>query len=503
MFANSLPYDITCFWDSVYLCKRCGNLLYYDMDTKQDFCLNTQCQDYPSSVDIFATGMEDLKQFNAELADKEAELGQIIRTCDYNVLVVFLLEYRRRIVERFFSIGKMKFEEFLLSNDLLLFSQKYKSLGIRKDRETFHTILQLFTVYAGISKMIEDIKEGRYLLARIPFNKIFRMKYFDVIINEIWASYGLVNIESNLDINTFKYHEVIQNIVGSKSTLISADYAQYFDKLWPFAISTQYLFKRNYQSSLKYQYSVTSTDLANILSIIFSLKNNKLTSVSLINWFNHFVLQPIRDKNVTEFINMLSGDGNNVPIVMKIGTHILLDRPTMLLFFVLMYSQHLPSAIDVSGQQRITQSKQKIGHDFEESIKDKLTNKGYTCLSASSKIAGKDYDIVAILEAKQEILLIETKFKDPSPSSLTKDTLITQEFLEEKYGLLPEVIKHQRRYDLLKQKGKLFEAKLKLTKNIDDYSVTAYFVTKYTPLINRYGDIQVLSEKEFLSKSLT
>ncbi len=54
---------------------------------------------------------------------------------------------------------------------------------------------------------IEDLKEGRYLLARKPLNKIFQLKYYDIIVEEIWASYGLINLQSTADVNAFRYHE--------------------------------------------------------------------------------------------------------------------------------------------------------------------------------------------------------------------------------------------------------------------------------------------------------
>ncbi len=253
MKRNNKPYGIKRSWDSKYLCKKCGGLLYYDMETKKDYCFNPQCEDYPKGVEIFGTEQADLKLINSQLADIESRLGQIISTCDYNRLALFLLERRRLIVQKFFTSGIMLIDDFLLSNEILLFIKKYKSLGIRKDPSTFKSILSLYGAYAELLKILEDLKEGRYLLEQKPiYGKIFQLKYYDVICAEIWASYGLINIEPRLDVNTFRYHEVIQKIVSTKKTVISADQAPYFDQLWPFAISAQYLVKRNYASSLKY-----------------------------------------------------------------------------------------------------------------------------------------------------------------------------------------------------------------------------------------------------------
>lgn len=504
MEKNTSPYGIKRSWDSAYLCRKCGGLLYYDMETKEEYCFNAQCQDYPKGIEIYGTEETDLKLLNSQLADKEKGLGQIISTCDYKILAWFLLERRRRIVQKFFTSGIMNIDDFLFSNEMLLFIQRYKSLvGIRNDPLTFKAILQLHRKHSELLRMIEDLKEGRYLLAKKPVNnKIFRLKYYDIIIGEIWDGYGLVNLQSIPDVKEFRYHEVIEKLVSEQRAEIGTDYAPYFDRLWPFAIGAQYLIKRNYSSSLKYQYSVTPTDLANILSIAASLKDNNLTTVPLMNLLKHFILQPVRDKNISDFVSMLSGNNGKIPIMFKMNGSIILDRRTLLLFCVLLFSQLLPSIFDVGGQQRMAQHKQQAGSEYEKLLRDKLEKNGYSCLPASKNIGGRNYDVIAFSEPNQEILLVETKFQDLSPSSLSRNTLIEQELTDEEHGLLPQVIKHQERRDLIIERGDLFQKALGLEKNIQAYSVKAYFVTKHTPLIYHYGDVSVICEKEFFEKEL-
>jgi hypothetical protein len=199
---------------------------------------------------------------------------------------------------------------------------------------------------------------------------------------------------------------------------------------------------------------------------------------------------------------MLSGNNDKIPIVFKTDGSVILDRRTLLLFFVLMHSQHISTDFDVSGQQRIAQHKQEAGDDYPNLLKDKLEKISYCCLPTSKNIGGRDYDVLAFSESNQDILIIEAKFRDPSPSSSSARTLIEQEFIYKDDGLLPQVIRHQERYDLLIKRGDLFQKTLGLKKNIQDYSVKAYFITKYTPLISYYGDVRVISEKEFFEKEL-
>jgi len=497
MTTNDAPYGIKVPWDSAYLCKRCGGLIYYDINTKRQACLNSECQDYPKEIEVYGTTEADLKFLSSQFAQIETNLGQMVRTCDYRFLALSLLQMRRNIVNKFFTSGRMHIDSFLVSNDILSFIPKYKSLGIRKDAKTLKTIVQLYKGYSDNLKMTEDLKEGRYVSTRKPPKHLFRLKYYDVVLEEIWPSYGLVDIKSMPNVNGFRYHQVIQKLISKQGTITTTDYGPLFDNLWPFAIGFQYLVKRNPATSLKYQYAVTPTDLANILSIIASLTDNEVKTLPIVNLLVHFIRQPQRDKDFTDFIGMLSGDSGKAPILFKTNGDVMLDRRTMLLFFVLLHTQHIASSATPSGQQAINLHKQQAGTEYETYLKTKLEEKGYRCMPRSTRIAIRDYDEIGISESKREILLVETKFKDPSSSSFSRHTLIDQEFTLAEDGLLPQAIKHQERYDLIFEKPLLFQAKLGLKSNIADYAIKAYLVTKFTPLMHSYGNIRIMSERQF------
>lgn len=502
MTTNDAPYGIKVPWDSAYLCKRCGGLIYYDIATKKQACLNPECQDYPKEIEVYGATEADLKFLHSQFAEIEKKLGQMVSTCDYKFLALSLLQMRRNIVTRFFTSGRMHIDSFLVSNDILSFIPKYKSLGIRQDAKTLRTIVSLYKKYSDYLEMTEDLKEGRYVLTRVPPNCLFSLKYYDVIREEIWPSYGLVDIKSMPNIHDFRYHQVIQKLISKQGTITTTDYGPLFDNLWPFAIGFQYLVKRNYASALKYQYTVTPIDLANILSVIASLKDNAVKTLPIMNLLMHFIKQPQRDKDFTDFIGMLSGDSGKTPILFKTNGDVMLDRRTMLLFFVLLHTQHIASAATPSGQQAIDLHKQQAGTEYETYLKTKLEEKGYRCMPRSMRVAGRDYDQIGISESKREILLIETKFRDPSPSSFSRHTLIDQEFIDQEFtldkdGLLPQAIRHQGRYDLVFEKPLLFQAKLGLKSNITNYAIRAYLITKFTPLMNSYGNVSIMSERHF------
>ena len=497
MTTNGAPYGIKVPWDSAYLCKRCGGLIYYDINTKRQACLNPECQDYPKEIEVYGTTEADLKFLNNQFAQIEKNLGQIVRTCDYRFLALSLLQMRRNIVNEFFASGKMHIDSFLVSNDILSFIPKYKSLGIRTDASTIETIVQLYKEYSDHLHITEDFKEGRYVLTRKPPNNLFRLKYYDVVLEEIWPSYGLVDIKSMPNINNFRYHEVIQKLISRQVTIPTTDYGPFFDNLWPLAIGFQYLVKRDYATSLKYQYAVTPADLANILSIIASLRDNEVKTLPIVNLLAHIIKQPKRDKDFADFVGMLSGDSGKAPILFRTNGDVMLDRRTMLLFFILLHTQHIASSATPSGRQLIDLHKQQAGTEYETYLKTKLEEKGYRCMPRSSRVARRDYDQIGISESEREILLVETKFRDPSPSSFSRHTLIDHGFADAKDGLLPQAIEHQERYDLIFEKPQLFQSKLGLKSNIANYAIKAYLVTKFTPLMHSYGNVIIMSEQQF------
>ncbi len=458
------------------------------------------CPTYPKDVELYATGRDNLKLVDSQFAEREKNLGQVISACDYQSLLRFLLERRRRLIGKFFSSGYMNIDDFLFSNELLLTVQKYKSYGIRQDLMQFNAVVQIYKSYRKYLDFLEDIKDGRYLLSRNPPNNVFRLKYCDVIYGEILTSYGLVQLKSVAGVDLFHYHDVIETRLRENPALITTDYAPFFEHLWPLAVSIEYLTKHNYQSSLMYQYSVTPTDMANILSVIFSMKDDRLTPIPVFNLFQHYLAQPVRDRSFTDFLNLLSGGGTKIPIVFVDGDTIMLDRKTLYIFFILMLSQYLSSGGISSGQQSIARHKQQAGTDFEYYMKEKLEKNGYRCLPPSTNICGRDYDLIAISEARGEIILAETKFRDPSPSSFSNSTLIKQEFTDERSGLLQQSMRHQERYSLFFEQAGIFKQILGLNREAVSYSVRGYVITKFKPLISRYGDILIESKREFLSR---
>ena len=148
--------------------------------------------------------------------------------------------------------------------------------------------------------------------------------------------------------------------------------------------------------------------------------------------------------------------------------------------------------------------KQETATIFEDHLRKHLRSSGSKVteepLVVSEHGEKHEYDVIGVDEDSKEIVLLEAKYKDFAPSSLTGRTLIKQELLEEEYGLLVEAIKHQARLDFFQKYPKRFSRELPLESSAEEYDVSASVVTKHPPLISKYRQVAVLAYDEFCDR---
>ena len=157
-----------------------------------------------------------------------------------------------------------------------------------------------------------------------------------------------------------------------------------------------------------------------------------------------------------------------------------------------------------SGEDRIIKKKQQAARIFEEYIRRHLRECGLKGpdepLVVSEQNEKHEYDVIGTKEESKEIVLVEAKYRDFSPSSLTGKTLIQQELFDEDSGLLVEAIKHQARLEFFYKYFDRFKRELSLESPLDQYRVSAWIVTKHPPLISKYRQVSVVVYDEFCEK---
>ena len=191
---------------------------------------------------------------------------------------------------------------------------------------------------------------------------------------------------------------------------------------------------------------------------------------------------------------------DKVPIMVPVGNRVILDPLTLLYFVIHLHGQAIENDRLRNGRG-ITLMKKKAANIFEAKVRNELHKYGYTGPDTVVKVK-YEYDVLGISEAKKQILVIDAKFRDVSPSSISAHTLIAQELMEPKEGLCYELERHRIRVDYLLNNRGLFKRHLKPAKDLHDYRVRAYVVTKHTPLISQYKNIGISSLTDLVENEL-
>jgi len=170
------------------------------------------------------------------------------------------------------------------------------------------------------------------------------------------------------------------------------------------------------------------------------------------------------------------------------------------LFFLHYLVGHNVGAPKGKKLQIVADKKNESAVSFEGKIRDELTKKGYCTPSSSIRAGGHQYDVIAVKEDRRRVLIIEAKYKDFSPSSISGKNLLSHEVYDEQEGLLTEAITQLVRFEFFVSHPQGFLQRVQFKQPIKDYEACAFIVTKYLPLISKYRTIRICSFDDFLEK---
>ena len=166
------------------------------------------------------------------------------------------------------------------------------------------------------------------------------------------------------------------------------------------------------------------------LSIITTEKQEK----EIVDLQKHFDSQSKRKYSAQNFFNTYVDSTELVPIVARTHEGILMDYHTLLFFLI--YLQGCPDpekpAIKKRGQI-IQDMRVKVSEKFESWLREKVRSRGYAG-PETAVIENYEYDIIAISEEKNTIIIADAKYRDMAPSSFTGTNLLTQELLGNEAG---------------------------------------------------------------------
>jgi hypothetical protein len=492
-------------YDSEYLCKECGSLLYVKEEEGSNVCVNKDCGRFPQGLEFYDPTESGSPQLYQELDTARAKLLSEMKRCDPTELALYIYEKRKALIAFAIKPGIMLSIPDLLSlGEFLMMLNSEPPNGNEQDKTLFESVYQQAKRLTKYLNFIDDLKEGRYIWIKGSGKpKALVMKYLNII-SDMQKSYGLVSSASVKDISELFEFEDIQELVTTGVELApGVDHADFLDSLWPYVLTLRYAFALNYRTAKQYRYECDVSDVAALLSFFLSVPNNNTLTVPISKAERHYAVQPKAVKAFEDFLKEYVSNSEKVPIMARVGDRIIMDRLTLLFFIIYLHGHYEVSGTKkTGGSVRIHKKKEETGRAFEQHLRSKIAEHGYEGPDEPVKVKTFEYDIIKVSETKKRIILVDAKFRDPSPSSISAHTLIQQELLDPNQGLLTETKRQLDRLNFFNDNPEVFRECLNLKVDRQEYEVRGYVVTKHVPLISRYKNIKIVSASDLLRSEL-
>jgi len=490
---------------SDYLCNVCGGILYCDLeDTSLQFCINSSCQQCNHAFSIIDPSADASPQLHKELEKEEAKLIALVKSCDHKALALYVYSLRLALIDSAVTRGVMpSIPMWHAIGDLLILMHAYLPVGADRSDTTFDSIIKMSFRRSEHLNFIENVENGRYRIVQLPSGqtRVLQMKYL-VPIHDMLKVYGLASSGNPDNPDLFKFQDIDELVISDVALKPGVDMAEFFNSLWPYVITLRYGFGLHYRTALQYRYMPARVDIPYILGVFYSLKSKEPVFVSKENLSRYFSkYQEYADgRTFDQLMAEYSESYEKVPIMVPVGNMVILDPLTLLYFVIHLNGQAVMDSKLHNGKD-IAKMKKKAADIFEAKVRDELHKYGYTGPDSAVKVK-YEYDVLGISEAKKQILVIDAKFRDISPSSISASTLVAQELMEPEEGLCFEVETHKTRVEYLKANLGMFKQHLKPASDIRSYQIRAYVVTKHTPLVSQFKKISILSLADLVNNEL-
>ena len=186
------------------------------------------------------------------------------------------------------------------------------------------------------------------------------------------------------------------------------------------------------------------------------------------------------------------------PIIVRTSEGWLFDKATLLLS--VLFLQGDPDLADKDiphyDEPLLEKMMGNAGIQFESWLRAQLRSIGFNGPD-EPVLVQYEYDILMVSEAQKTVLLVEAKYREVNPSSLTGANLVDQELLDDDSQLAQAQQQEKRLSFLLQNKG-AFEEFLGPLPTWNSYEVRSYLVTKSPPLLSRYENTEILRASDFL-----
>lgn len=488
---------------SDYLCTECKKLLYFDIENKEEVCVNPKCILFPPFLKF-----HDISRANVlrkQMKDKEGKLKLRIMRTDKLSFIRFLNQQRSTITKNVVAKGRAEFEKLLVIDEVLILANSLNFVGRKGSLPSFMKILKDYAQFFKEQNFVEDMENLRVLFS--VDNKVYMLKYWKAIM-ELYKSYGIIIGRTTDLADVFKYDTINREVKEKIKFQLGMDMAKFFEQQFNHITALKYILERYYRTSRQHNYDPTDLDIAVLLGLFFSAKRNMefWSQESLRRHYERTCAHAKCKGDFKGFMDDYITSKENAPIIVFDGTSYIFDKETLLFYipYLIGRNRRKIEGQKGTGEERIIKKKQQAARIFEDYVRKHLRECRFKGpdkpLVVSEQNEKHEYDVIGVKENSKEIALVEAKYRDFSPSSLTGKTLIQQELLDEDNGLLVEAIKHQARLEFFYRHFDRFKRELSLTSPLDRYLVSAWIVTKHPPLIFKYRQVRIVVYNELCEK---
>ena len=478
---------------SNYICG-CGNLLYKDVKNKKEYCLNKECKNHGDIKNIkrdYNKAEEEFKKIESKIKFSSFKFG--------NKFKKFLFEEQNRLISNIFLEGKLNIDSFLYISYLIHITKNISFEGRNQNPKNFQIFLdenyKAFTNYL----FFQEIKEENYVLVDTYEKKgePLILKYIEAI-REQQKEYGLVKDGDVKD--SFTYEKIGVTDIERIPFKLGMDFGEYFRNFFTLMIQLELITKTNLLFANIFDRDFSRYSIAGLIFLSHSARTiNNLNVISKKEIKNTLEKMEFQEEEIKKFIDFILGIEDKIPFVLVEKENILYSKG-LLFMMALKFMGHLKE------KPIVQELKRDIGFVFEEKVREILRDKGYVIpFNKGFKLFKKsfEYDIIALDTSKKKIVLIESKFHDLPASALSGKNILNIKLNNKESGEISICERQIKRRDELSKNLLRFQEKCKekgLDIELKNFEVEAIAILKFTPLLTKYNNIELMSFKKMINR---
>ena len=485
---------------SDYLCTNCYKPIYIN---KKDIeiCINESCK-LCTKLQIIDDGLID-EEYDKRIKNWEANL-QNFQIFSKRYFKQRLHDIRHNISISSWRKGQLGSWDLIHVNSIFVECADNK-FGFSNDIEKFDHIFEQSRLAFITLNQFEHVKSGDTKFINDEF-KFYESKYGRVIKYEYLREHGIIEPTMYDHDNTNQY-EFIMEQRKTENVTNMLDFKAFFIKNYGMVEQLFHIFQITPKIHSIHKYSATASEFAILLQFMTFMdagKHGNCTEKGLKNTYKKILRTNDMEYDFKNFKKKYCGN-TWAPLLVYDGEKYHFDFETLYthLLYIFALNKETEGTMYEPGYETLQNERERSSEIFEREIRNNLRESNFVVYPEEGEIlkvkinnVEHEYDAIAIDNEEKRIIIIEAKFRNLSSASITVSNFIPNIILDTRSGLLHFAKQHNKRVQFFKNNHKKIITDHNFSKLID-YKLSAYIITKFTPMINNYSSVELMSYNKF------